>query len=374
VAKPEQKETFDTDAFKALPDLFVAYPELIGRLPWMPLGDFPTPVERLKNCGCDNLWIKREDLSSRLYSGNKTRKLEIVLADVLARGKKVVVTMGGIGTNHGLATAIYCNHLGLGCRLLLFDQPVTPYVKQNMLLFRRYGAEMVYCKTILRAGLAYYLTEKIRNPKAYFLYAGGSSPLGTAGIVSAMFELKQQIARGEMPSPRYIFCPLGSNGTVAGLSLGALLAGIDTTVIGVGVSVDSLGPLPIANATTVRALMKDTYSILRALAPSIPRMAMPPQRVIGNYLGDGYGYPTAACRDAMGFLKEREGIQLDPTYTAKTFAAVRDFVASSSRKDEPVLYWHTYNSVDLSAEAASVDYRELPSKFHRFFTMEEYSV
>ncbi len=73
----------------------------------------------------------------------------------------------------------------------------------------------------------------------------------------------------------------------------------------------------------------------------------------------------------MRFLKEREGIQLDSIYTAKTFAALRDFVASSSRKDEPVLYWHTYNSVDLSAEAVLVDYRELPDEFHRFFTIAE---
>jgi D-cysteine desulfhydrase len=367
----EQRESPNAGAAAALPELFKEYPELLGRLSWMPLGDFPTPVEPLKNCGCENLWIKREDLSSHLYSGNKTRKLEFILADVIAKGRKKVVTMGGIGTNHGLATAIYCNHLGLGCRLLLFDQPVTSYVKQNMLLFQRYGAEMVYCRTILRAGFAYYATERIRNRSAYFLYAGGSSPLGTIGVVNAMFELKRQIARGEMPSPRYIFCPLGSNGTVAGLSLGALLAKINTTVIGVGVTMDSLGPLPIANAAAVRALMKATYRMLGKLAPGIPRIAIPPQRVIGDYLGDGYGHPTAACRDAMRFLKEREGIQLDPTYTAKTFAALRDFVASSSRKDEPVLYWHTYNSVDLSAEAVSVDYRELPDEFHRFFTIAE---
>ena len=370
----EYKERVCDSDTAALPALFEEYPELSHKLAWMSLGDFPTPVEPLKHCGYENLWIKREDLSSSLYSGNKTRKLEFIMADVIAKRRKKVVTIGGIGTNHGLATAIYCNRLGLGCRLLLFYQPVTSYVKQNMLLFYRYGAEMTYTGTILRAGLLYYTAERFRNRNAYFLYAGGSSPLGTIGVVGAMFELKRQVARGEMPSPRYIFCPLGSNGTVAGLSLGALLAGMDTTVIGVGVSVDSLGPLPIANAYTVRALMKTTYRMLRQLSPRIPRISIPPQRVIGDYLGDGYGYPTSACRDAIRFLGEREGIQLDPTYTAKTFAAVRDFIAASSRKGEAVLYWHTYNSVDLAAEAASVDYHELPAALQRFFTMEEYPV
>ncbi len=144
--------------------------------------------------------------------------------------------MGGIGTNHGLATAVFSRKVGIPCRLLLFHQPVNDCVKRNMLLFLKYGTELRYYGGILRTGASLMVSQRLLNPRGYILEAGGSSPVGTVGIVNAMFELREQIDAGLLPEPRYIFCPLGSNGTMAGLSLGALLAGISTTVVGVRVT------------------------------------------------------------------------------------------------------------------------------------------
>jgi 1-aminocyclopropane-1-carboxylate deaminase/D-cysteine desulfhydrase-like pyridoxal-dependent ACC family enzyme len=350
--------------------LFKYYPELEGAFPRVPLGNFPTPVQRLTHLGHDNLWIKRDDLSSGIYGGNKVRKLEFILADALKKGCNMVITMGGIGTNHGLASAIFCQKLGLKCRLLLFNQPVNSYVKRNMLLFLKYGAEMVYLKGAFRTGATLLVTQRLLNPRAYILEAGGSSPLGTFGIVNAMMELKEQIDTGILPEPRYIFCPLGSNGTMAGLSLGALLAGLSTTVIGVRVAMDAVGPIAVATAKTVGNLMRKTYALLKKHSRGVPDITIPPQRVIHDYVGEGYGCATRECRDALALMNDREGIALDPTYTAKTFAALCDFIKTPGHKKESILFWHTYNSVDMTEQLQAVDYRALPPVLRRLYETE----
>jgi len=350
--------------------LFKHYPDLEDALPRVPLGNFPTPVQRLSHLGHDNLWIKRDDLSSDIYGGNKVRKLEFVLADALKKGRNRVITMGGIGTNHGLASAIFCHELGLRCKLLLFNQPMNSYVKRNMLLFLKYGAELVYLKGALRTGATLLLTQRLLNPRAYILEAGGSSPLGTVGIVNAMLELKEQIDAGILPEPRYIFCPLGSNGTMAGLSLGALLAGLSTTVIGVRVTMNAVGPIAIATAKTVENLMRKTYALLKKHSRGVPDITIPPQRVIDDYVGEGYGCATRECRDALALMNDREGIALDPTYTAKTFAALCDFIKTPGHEKEPILFWNTYSSADMTKQAQSVDYRRLPAALRRIYETE----
>ncbi|MCK5590061.1 MAG: pyridoxal-phosphate dependent enzyme, partial [Dehalococcoidales bacterium] len=131
------------------PILFEMYPGLRD-IPWRSLGNFPTPVTKLEKLGeelgYENIWIKEDDKSSDYYGGNKVRKLEFTLPDALQKKKKTVMTYGGIGTNHGLATAIQGNRLGLNTLLLLVDQPVTTHVQENLLLFQHFGAQLCYVK------------------------------------------------------------------------------------------------------------------------------------------------------------------------------------------------------------------------------------
>jgi len=328
-------------------------------LPRILLGRFPTPVHRLEHMGCDRLWIKRDDLSSQQYGGNKVRKLEFLLADAKRKNKQRVVTFGGLGTNHGLATAVFCHLKGLKCTLILFDQPVTCHVKQNLRLFHSYDAELCPKGSFAAALFSFFLLKRLTDPRAYFIYPGGSSVLGTMGFVNAALELKTQVDAGLIPEPAVIFCPVGSGGTQAGLMVGFWLAKMRTSVVGVRVTYDRLGPIPICNEKTVARLIEKTAAFLRKRLTGLPGTPILKPSIMDEYVGKGYGYPTAAGARAMALMKEKQNIGLDPCYSAKTFAAVLDYCRQSSAKDGPVLFWHTCNAVDLCAQAEAVS----PARF-----------
>jgi 1-aminocyclopropane-1-carboxylate deaminase/D-cysteine desulfhydrase-like pyridoxal-dependent ACC family enzyme len=349
------------------PALFDRFPELAQRVPWVRLETAPSPVERLENLGHRSLWIKRDDIVSSVYGGNKVRKLEFVLADAVEKGKDRVLTIGALGTNHGLATAIFCRRMGLRCTLLLFDQPVTSYVRRNLLLAHRHGAELVYLKGVIRVGASYYLGARLRYPNTLFLYAGGSSPLGTLGAVSGALELAAQVEAGECPAPDYVICPTASNGTMAGLTLGFMLAGLPTQVIGVRVSMKSLGPLQLNTPGTVSRMIRSVHRLMASHASSVPELRLEKPVLLEGYCGEGYGVPTPGGNRALEIFREREGITLDPVYTGKTCAALLDFIESPGHADAAILYWHTYNSVDHSREAREVDYHQLPAELRQFF-------
>ena len=340
-------------------DLFRQYPELAEKLPRLSLGKFPTPVHQLNRLGMENLWIKRDDMSSTVYGGNKIRKLEFILAEAKQRNAAHIITLGGIGTNHGLATAIFCSELNIRCTLLLFWQPVTAVVEQKLLLMNKFGAEAIYKKTLWNTVVSYYILERLKHPAAYFVYAGGSNPVGTIGYVNAAFELKAQIRRGEISEPEIIFCPLGSGGTLAGLALGLELAGLQTRLKGVRVTESHLGPFQACTQQTVAKLMNRTYAFLKQRCPSLPALEIREPEILHGYLGDGYGVPTKAAVSVTQLLKENEGITLDTAYTSKTFAAVADYCRHQTKTTGPILYWHTFNSVDLPDQASWTDNRKM---------------
>jgi len=349
------------------PALFHHYPHLKKHIPRVSIGSLPTPVQPLKKLGYNNLWIKRDDLSSPVYAGNKVRKLAFILADVLAKRKTHIITPGGIGTHHGLATAIFGNLNGLHTTLVLFKQPVTENVKQALLLFTRYKADLVYKKTLFNAMLWYYSIARMRYPGAYHLYPGGSNPIGTLGYVDAAFELNQQIRSGAMPQPDIIFCPLGSGGTLAGLALGIALAGLPISIVGIRVSPARLGPIPATTVGWVANLMKQTYAHLKRADKNLPNCKLEPPTIIDTYLGKGYGHPTAKGMAAFQRMKENQGIILDPSYTAKTFAAVLDYCDGTDKPAQTVLFWNTFNGVDLTDAAASANYKDLPDPLLKLF-------
>jgi len=353
------------------PALFMHYPDLRKNVPWISLGSFPTPVSQLKNLGYDNLWIKHDDQTSPVYGGNKVRKLEFLLADAIKKKARRVITFGATGTNHGLATSIYSRKLGLDCTLLLFWQPVTKNVKRNLLLFKKYQAETIYKKTVFKTLISFYLTQKIRHPGAYPIFAGGSNPIGAIGFVNAAFELKSQIERGHIPEPEIIICPAGSTGTAAGLLLGSLLAGLKASIHAVRVTASHFGPFETCTSGSIQKLAQKTYEYLKTTCPDLPDVNIKPPKVLNDYFGEGYGQVTDKGKNAYRQLKEKENIILDPTYTSKTFAAVLDYCTEPENRNKPIVYWHTYNSVDMSEQAESVDYRQLPENLQKFIEAEE---
>src|SRR3990172_4075315 len=246
------------------PPLFRRFPALAGRLPHRRYVEGPTPVEplALEGLGGVELWVKRDDRSCPLYGGNKPRKLEFVIGRALERGARRLVTAGGRRTKQGPRPTILGRAAGLATTLVLVDQPVTPKVRESLLLMRAHGAEIVHGRGVAGAALGVLATLArgwLRGEKPYLVPTGGSSALGTLGFVGAALELAEQVRAGVCPEPAELYVAVGSGGTLAGLVLGLRLAGLRTRAVGVLVT-DVLPPSPARPAR---------------LAPPSPR---PPQR------------------------------------------------------------------------------------------------
>ncbi len=344
----------------------------VAALPRHPLTALPTPVRPLdrlaSRCGLPALWVKRDDLSGPLYGGNKPRKLEWLLGTALARGRRGVITFGGIGTHHGLATAICARDAGLSTVLVMLPQPVTEHVRHCLLLDQAAGAELRLAGSvagIVALALRCCTAAALRGRPLAIIPPGGTSPVGAIGYVNAAFELAEQIRAGQLPEPDAIFVPLGSGGTVVGLALGCRLAGLRSRIVAVLVT-DILPPSPRRLAGIARAALRR----LRRVAPEIPPCPAPTEAVtiVREYLGRGYGAATDAGLDAQRLLAESEGIVLETTYTAKCMAALLDAARQPTYRGQTLLFWNTFSSVDLAEVLGPLpDWRTLPPEFHRFF-------
>jgi D-cysteine desulfhydrase len=328
----------------------------------------PSPVRELTCIGGKRLWVKNDGLYGTLYGGNKPRKLELVLPDVLAQGRRTLITFGALGTNHGLATSLYAREQGLRTVLLLVDQPVTEVVRRELCLLHASGAILRYVgndNDRMRRELRFCrwrYADWLRRKRPYILPPGGSSVLGTLGFVNAGLELADQVADGELPEPSRVVVALGSMGTAAGLALGLRLGGVKSRVV--AVQIGRLGvPDPVAK------LANDAAVLLEERGAELGDVRIEPGDidVITDCVGEGYGHPTAEGDRAIELLREKDGIELEPTYTAKA-AATALRVAGSVPPDEAILYWHTFNALPLPLPKPQPDdYRKLPRPFHRFF-------
>ena len=257
--------------------LFENYQLLGKKLPYVSLGEFPTPVQKLdqlgKQLGLSDLFIKRDDLTGKVYGGNKVRKLEFILGDALRSGAKEVMTFGAAGSNHALATAIYAKQLGLKSISMLIPQPNANYVRRNLLMSYQNEAELhLYSpKRFFRAtadpSVVYQLLrhglKQGQLPRV--IPMGGSSPLGAVGYVNAAFELHGQIMKGEMPEPDYIYVASGSMGTAAGLILGIRALNMKTKVVAVRVNSERF-----VNVKGLIKLIYQTNSLLSSMDPPFP--------------------------------------------------------------------------------------------------------
>ncbi len=328
--------------------LFRSFPGLRA-LPRVPFVEVPTPVEALglRGVAPDALWVKRDDRSCALYGGNKPRKLEFVIGEARGRGTRRLVTTGGLGTHHGLATTILGAKAGLAVTLVLVHQPVTEHVREQLLLMAAHGAEIVYGRNV--PGTAFEVSRvlaraQLRGERPMLVPVGGSSPLGTVGFVSAAFELAEQIEAGALPEPREIFVALGSGGTLAGLVLGGKLLGWRPRLVGVLVT-DILAPSPRRLARLSRAALRR----MRQVDARVPEVRVEPAdfELTRAQLGPGYGAPTPAADEAHARAAAAD-LALETTYTAKCLAEVLARL-EDGRARGPVLFWNTFNGVDLRA-------------------------
>jgi D-cysteine desulfhydrase len=298
------------------------YPELGERLPWVRLLSGPTPIERSPALG--DIWVKRDDLTASPCGGNKVRKLEHLLADAQRRGRRSLLTMGGTGSNHVLATAYHGRKLGLSTHAVLFPQPVTPDVERKAEAYAALavGASRVAGKALVPFGFAGRAAAALASGQGlpYFIAPGGSSPMGSLGYVAAAFELARQIDEGACPAPESVWVPLGSGGTAAGLLLGLRLASLEARLCAVQVV-----PAPWVSARRVARLATRTAELLIRLGVNLPprarRFTASDLDVETGELGGGYAVPTAAAEAAVARAADA-GLTLETTYSGKTLAGL----------------------------------------------------
>jgi len=314
------------------------------------------------------IFVKRDDVSSPSYGGNKIRKLELELGRALRDGVREVLTFGYAGSNHATATAVMAHSVGLRSISMLLPQANAAYLRKNLLTSFAVGAELHEVSTVpaLTAATSYQLVRHgLRSGRIpQVIPAGGSSALGTVGFVSAAFELAEQVEAGDLPEPVRIYVAAGSLGTAVGLHIGLRMAGLATRVVAVRVTEPRF-----VNEGRYLGLFRRTVELMRHADPSVPAIVCSKEEVTirSDHYGDGYALVTARAREAIDAASESEGLELDGTYTGKAFAALLDDARRGELRDRPVLFWNTYNSRDVSELTSQVDYRSLPSRFHRYF-------
>ena len=312
--------------------------------PALPLADAPSPCEdlhhlrRLLRCPA-RLIVKRDDSIAFAFGGNKVRKLRFVGAHAKASGADTLITTGSVQSNHARVTAAVAAKLGMKC-ILVVNGVRPARATGNALLDQLLGAEIRYVVGREDRAVEMQRAEddtRARGGVPYVIPLGASTPMGAVAFVAAIEELRRQI-----DPPAAIVHSSSSGGTQAGLVAGCAIAGWQTQVI--GISADE----PSASLeTTVRTLLTGLEELLGCGGG---RFASASVVVDDRFVGEGYGRPTAASREAIEMLARHEAIFLDPTYTSKAMAGLIARARAGEFTDgSTVLFWHTGGQVGLFA-------------------------
>lgn len=293
----------------------------------VPLGFFPTPVERLERLGRQlgiTLSIKRDDYSGFGGGGNKVRKLEYLMAEALAQKAQVLITTGGHQSNHARMVAAAACKFGMRAVLVLRGNPPAEY-QGNLLLDRLFNAEFEFLPpdeyfTLIDGRMAGHAdAARARGEAPYVIPLGGASGLGALGYVRAADELAAQyLALGENP-PDLIVLPVGSGGTMAGLEVGVRRVWRDTRVLGISVSRDAKW-----FQERVSAICNETAQMIGFSSVWKPADIW----VEDGYVGPGYGVPSEGSIACIREAARSEGVLLDPVYTGKAMAGLRGTIAA----------------------------------------------
>lgn len=310
-----------------------------------------TPLEFLPNfskaLGGPNIYIKRDDLLGLTSGGNKTRKLEFLVADALAQGADTLITCGAVQSNHCRLTLAAAVKEGLKCRLVLEERvkdSYNPDASGNNFLFRLLGVETT--KVVPLGSNFMVMMQEIKDElaaegrKGYIIPGGGSNVIGSTGYVACAQEiLKQTFDMGL--NLDYILTTSGSGGTHSGLLVG--LYGSNSNIPIIGVSVRAAKE---AQEKMIFDLTQKTAEHV-GVKSEIPREAV---NVIDDYVGAGYSVPTSEMVEAVQLLARTEGILLDPVYTGKAMSGLIGLIRKGYfKKDDNVLFIHTGGSPALYA-------------------------
>lgn len=317
-------------------------------IPRLRFAHLPTPVEPLPNLSADlngpRIYVKRDDQTGLAFGGNKTRKLEFLVAEAQANGARTLITAGAVQSNHCRQTAAAAARFGFGCILVLSgDQPET--VSGNLLLDRLLGAKIVWTDRSKRDQVLQQTFQAAWDDglRPYLIPYGGSNATGAAGYVFALKELFDQISPDASLNqvPDWIIFPSSSGGTQAGLVLGAALFDCPVKILGISVDEDAqILRERVANLANQTADFLNEPFVISA--DSI--------LVNANYLGGGYGVVGPGEQEAVQLFAKTEGLLLDPVYTGRAAAGMIDLIRKGFfARDETILFWHTGGAPALFA-------------------------
>jgi len=324
----------------------------LSRFPRLHLAHLPTPLEPMprisQHLGGPNLWIKRDDCTGLSSGGNKTRKLEFLMADAVERGADSIITQGATQSNHARQSCAAAARLGMESHILLEDR--TGFhddayaLNGNVLLDQLHGATISLrpADSDMNAEME-LLAQQLRDDgkKPYIIPGGGSNEIGALGYVNAAFEMTHQ-ANESLLRIDHLVHATGSAGTQAGLVVGMQAMNSGIPVYGVSVRAPKA-----KQEENVYGLAQRTLDFMGLAQSLVPR-----DSVVANsdYVGDGYGLPTDSMVEAVKMLATYEGILLDPVYSGKGFAGLIDLIRKGHfSKDENVVFLHTGGSVSLFA-------------------------
>jgi D-cysteine desulfhydrase len=294
----------------------------------------PSPVEHITGItGAQDLWIKRDDLNAPQCGGNKVRALEFLLGNV--QPGDTVLTLGGAGSTHVLSTTLHARRIGAKTIALRWRHEMNSVAD---VVSERLGRELGDT-TIGRTALGAVLRSQYLRLRrtVHFIPVGGSTPLGALGHVNAGLELAAQIRAGALPVPRRIVLPLGSGGTMAGLSLGLAIAELDIPIIGARVA-----PRICANQRKVQRIARGAAQLIADFTGQLPPLARAENlRTAHHVYGGAYGRPMAAGTEAASRLSGISDIRLDATNSAKAFAVALEFACAL---EGPTLFWLTFDA------------------------------
>jgi D-cysteine desulfhydrase len=336
--------------------VFDILPALVGRVAWAPLGVLPTPVEDATRVLAraslpGELWLKRDDLSSPIYGGNKLRLLEHLLGDAVQRGITHVYSSGALGSNFAVATALHAPRVGLEPGAICFPQPLTPDGEQS----HRVVAARAQVVEIPHWSLLPVASERVRRRaeqqgrRALVLSQVALSPESLLGYLGAGLELAQQVARQECPAPSRIVLPIGSAATSAGILAGLSLARkMGILQAAPALSLVRIAAWPLSRRGRVLSLAQKVLRCVARLSGDasfeLDKRELLPVSLVTDQLGGGYPHPTAAGSSARAVFARAGYPILDETYSAKAAAHLLESARSDSG---PLLFWCTKSSAPL---------------------------
>ncbi len=325
----------------------------LNQFPRLRYGRLPTPLEPLPHLtrqldgsghGGPQVWIKRDDGYGPGLGGNKGRKLEFLMAEVLRQGKQKVVTFGGLQSNHARMTAAACAGLGLAAHLFFFEKrPST--LQGNLFLDDLFNAHLHFIPfgsggdaslTLAKTNrLVRLLAAALVGPRAYFMPVGGHTVTGSLGYVDAALEIHEQVGvLGLTAQKTVVVTAVGTGGTLAGLMAGLHLIRSPIQLLGI-----DIGKLWKAFPASIARLASDLCAVLGD-AHEFRATAVP--MIEATYAGPGYSLMPRETAVAIQALAQSEGILLDPVYTGKAFAGLLDLIQKGNFSPEShLIFLHT---------------------------------